>query len=195
MRYKKLILSISVLSIFAFLMVFGLKHNPNFNPSQLVGQKAPNFISQLSDGQNFEFKNLLAKHNWVIINFWSSGCYVCREEAHELQNFYQTVTLQSTNNPQFVSINIEDDAKIIHEWQKDYSQTFPVVLDPKGLISVNYGVTGTPETFFIDSQNFVRYRVAGTVNKNGILNFIQWFEKHPGADEKEATQALSSGLL
>ncbi|MBX9839175.1 MAG: redoxin domain-containing protein, partial [Silvanigrellaceae bacterium] len=68
--------------------------------------------------------------------------------------------------------------------------TFPVVQDTKGLISIQYGVTGTPETFFIDKNSVVRYRIAGPVNKNIILKFIDWLEKNPNSSQDDATKAL-----
>jgi len=189
--YKNLIISIIVVAVFAFLMIFGLKHNPNFTPSQLVGKPAPTFTAQLASGNTFNFNANTLQNKWVVLNFWSSSCYVCRDEAHELQNFYQTVSTTNANNPQFLSVNIQDDTNAIMQWQKDFSQTFPVIKDTQGLISVNYGVTGTPETFFISPNNIVRYRVAGAVNKNIILNFIDWLNKNPQATEDEATKSLT----
>lgn len=188
---RNLIISIIVVLFFGMLMVFGLKHNPNFTPSQLVGKKAPDFTAVLSSGEAFHFQADVPQHKWVVVNFWSSSCYVCRDEAHELQDFYQTISAVNKNNPQFLSVNIQDDTASILQWQKDFAQTFPVIEDRKGLISVDYGVTGTPETFFIDPNSMVRYRIAGTVNKKIILNFIAWLNKNPQASENEATQYLS----
>ncbi|MES2615042.1 MAG: TlpA disulfide reductase family protein [Bdellovibrionota bacterium] len=189
---RNLFLAISIVAVFAFLMIFGLKHNPNFTPSQLVGKRAPSFTAQLSTGNQFQFKTNEQSNSWTILNFWSSSCYVCREEAPELQSFYQTVTLMNKNNPQFLSVNIQDDTKSILEWQKSFSQTFPVMEDTKGLISVDYGVTGTPETFFIDPNRIVRYRLAGAVNKKLILKFVNWLSKNPTATESEAVKTLIS---
>lgn len=171
--YRGLIISTVVVCVFAFLMVFGLKHNPNFTPSQLVGKPAPDFTAPLSTGQSFQLKTLATANNWKVINFWSSSCYVCRDEARELQDFYQSVSLANTNNPQFLSVNIQDNTNAIKQWQKDFSQNFPVIEDLQGLISVNYGVTGTPETFFIDPNNTVRYRIAGAVNKKNHFTFYR----------------------
>ena len=190
--YRNLIISILVVAIFAFLMIFGLKHNPNFTPSQLIGKNAPAFSAQLSSGEAYNFKPNSNQKSWSVLNFWSSSCYVCRDEAHELQEFYKTVSLVNKNNPQFLSINIQDDTNAILQWQKDFSQTFPVIEDSKGLISVDYGVTGTPETFFIDPNNIVRYRVAGAVNKKIILNFIDWLNKNPQATETESAKSFTN---
>lgn len=189
--HRNLIISFAVVIVFALLMIFGLKHNPNFTPSQLVGKEAPSFKASLTTGVSFDYSKEKYKGKWVVINFWSSSCYVCREEAHDLQDFYQTVSLSKKYNIQFLSINIQDTSKDIVQWQRDFSQNFPVIEDSKGLISVNYGVTGTPETFFIDPSNTVRYRIAGAVNKKMILNFIHWLHNHPMATESESAQGLT----
>ena len=189
--YKKnLIISGFILAFFMSLMIYALKQDPNFNPSQLVGTKAPQFIAPIAQGGDFNSENYFNQKRWVVVNFWSSFCIICRNEAPEMEDFYQTVSLKKVTNPNFFSINIQDDKNSIEQWQKNYKQTFPVIQDIKGLISVRYGVTGTPETFFIDPSSFVRYRIAGEVNKKIILNFISWLDKNPNASQDEATKAL-----
>ena len=187
---KNLIISGSILIFFMSLMIYALKQDPNFTPSQLVGEKAPIISAPISQGGSFNSENSFNKGRWVVLNFWSSYCVVCRSEAPEIENFYQTISLNSATNPELVSINIQDDKEAISQWQSNYGQTFPVVQDTKGLISIQYGVTGTPETFFIDKNSVVRYRIAGAVNKNIILKFIDWLEKNPNSSQDDATKAL-----
>jgi cytochrome c biogenesis protein CcmG/thiol:disulfide interchange protein DsbE len=188
---KGLIISIFSVVIFALLMLYGLKHNPSFTPSQLIGKQSPDFEGQLSNGQKFHLLSADSSKSWKIINFWSSSCYVCREEASELQNFYETVSMKNSSFPQLVSVNIQDDSSAINEWQKNYKQTFPVIMDNTGVISINYGVTGTPETFLVDKNNVVRYRIAGTIQKNIILKFTQWLDQNPTATEDMSAQQFS----
>ena len=171
-------------------MIYALKQDPNFTPSQLVGDKAPVITASVAQGGSFNSDNTFNKGKWVILNFWSSYCVVCRSEAPEIENFYQTVSLTDPKNPSLVSINIQDDKETIAQWQNNYNLTFPVVQDLKGLISIQYGVTGTPETFFIDPNSVVRYRIAGSVSKKMILKFINWLEKNPTASQDDATKAL-----
>jgi cytochrome c biogenesis protein CcmG, thiol:disulfide interchange protein DsbE len=187
---KNLFISGIVLVFFLSLMIYALKQDPNFNPSQLVGEKAPAISASIAQGGTFHSSDTFNEGRWVIVNFWSSFCYVCRGEAPEIENFYQTVSLKNKRNPNFISINIQDDKETIDQWQRDYKQTIPVIQDIKGLISIRYGVTGTPETFFIDPNSIVRYRVAGALNKRIILNFISWLEKNPNVSQDKATKAL-----
>jgi len=189
---RSLFIYSTVIFLFAALMIYALRHDPHFTSSMLVGKPSPTFSAKTLDGKDFYTADLLKQKRFVIVNFWSTSCYVCREEAPELENFYRNVTLFSDTNPYLLSVNIEDDKASIMEWQKNYSQTFPVLQDTTGAISLNFGVTGTPETFFVDSNGIVRYRIAGEVNSALILNFITWLQAHPKATESEATDGLTA---
>lgn len=174
---KNLLISFFVVSTFALLMAFGLRRNPNFNPSQLVGKSAPQITAPLLQGGEFKSSERFSKGTWVVVNFWTSSCFVCREEAPDMEKFYRT-TLEKSDVPmQFVSINIQDNEQTISTWQKNYQQTFPVVQDKRGSISLDYGVTGTPETFFIDPKGVVLHRIAGGVSQATILKTIAKLQK------------------
>lgn len=174
---KALLLGLSVLLGFGLLLAYGLFKIPGQAPSPLVGKPAPHFA---------------VLQQWVVVNFWSSSCLVCRSEAPELEAFYQaSLKPQGLEVPvQFVSVNIRDTTRSIQLWQQDLGQTFPVVEDTSGRISLDYGVTGTPETFLIDPQGVVRYRAAGPLTFNQLTAFIPWLAKHPDASWRQMTQFL-----
>lgn len=185
-KNQSLFIALGAFFVFLGLMLFGLKQNANFTPSALTGKPVPEFDARLFPIGHFNSNKISQNHAWTVINFWASTCYVCRREAKELENFYQTISLRNSDAPQFVSVNIQEEFETVADWQRTYQQTFPVVLDTNGHISILFGVTGTPETFLIDRSGIVRYRIAGAVSVNFILNFIEWFENHPNASEKEA---------
>lgn len=187
--------SLICVAVFTALMLFGLKQNANFTPSVLVGKPAPSFTASLYPIGEFQSDIVVNKKKWTVINFWSSTCVVCREEAQELEQFYQTTSGQKNNDPTFISINIQEDVQTIAEWQRDYKQTFPVVMDKNGHISILFGVTGTPETFLIDRDGIVRYRIAGTITTDFIFKFIDWFESHKDATETEARNQFENAAF
>lgn len=183
---NSLFIWISVLVLFTSLMLFGLKQNVHFTPSALVGKPVPEFEAAVFPLGHFNSNSMIQRQSWTVVNFWTSTCYICRQEAQELERFYKNVSLLNDQTPKFVSINIQEDFQTVADWQRTYEQTFPVILDTKGHISILFGVTGTPETFLIDKNGVVRYRIAGEVNTNFILNFIEWFEQNPTASETDA---------
>jgi peroxiredoxin len=48
-----------------------------------------------------------------------------------------------------IGINAREGTPAIREYSKELGLTFPLVLDPRGKINVDYGVIGLPTTFLI----------------------------------------------
>lgn len=188
-KNKFFFISFTVLVLFFMLMIYALNKDPNALPSQLVNKPARPFVASVVQGGKFDLSDNIGKGRWVVINFWTSSCIVCREEAPEFERFFQESKTEGA--PLFVSVNIQDKPEYILQWQVDYKQSFPVVSDRNGRISLDYGVTGTPETFFINPQGIVRHRVAGGVDKDSILRFIDWLEKNPSVTPEEALQGFA----
>ena len=186
-----LVFSGLAIGVFLSLMVYAMSKDPNSLPSQLVGKPFPPFNASTAQGGTFDLAQDSGKGRWVVMNFWNTTCIVCREEAPELERFYKSVTLASQTTPLFVSVNIQDTSENILEYARNYGLSFPVVADKSGKISLDYGVTGTPETFFIDPRGTVRHRVAGNVDGDSILRFIEWLEKNPTAGSQEALKGFA----
>jgi len=178
--------ALAALVIFTGLMIYALNRDANFVPSQLVGKPAPTFVANTAQGTSFDFASLAGKGRWVVINFWSTTCVVCRVEAPELERFWREDASRPDSPIQFLSVNIQDDIKDILNYQKDFSLSFPVVADQTGKISLDYGVYGTPETFFISPEGVVRHRVAGEVDRNTILAFVDWLKNNPDISPGQA---------
>jgi cytochrome c biogenesis protein CcmG, thiol:disulfide interchange protein DsbE len=196
MTKKPLVVSIFIILSFLGLMIYALNHNPNILPSELVGKPAPIVSAKTVRGSNFSLQEVLKDKRWVILNFWSTTCVVCRVEAPELERFYSQLSASapsaSQNAPHFVSINIQESPPEVLKYQQNFRQTFDTVLDSAGKISLDFGVTGTPETFFISPEGVVRHRVAGEVDSEGILRFIEWLEKNPAADSLAALEGFAN---
>jgi cytochrome c biogenesis protein CcmG/thiol:disulfide interchange protein DsbE len=189
--YMPLVLSGLAVGVFLSLMLYAMSRDPNALPSQLVGKPVPAFDAQTAQGDRLNLANSVGKGRWVVINFWNTTCIVCREEAPELERFYRGVSLAGETTPLFFSVNIQDSNELILDYARNYGLSFPVVADRAGKISLDFGVTGTPETFFVDPQGTVRHRVAGSVDGDSILRFIEWLEQNPGVNSQEALQGFA----
>lgn len=177
--HKGFFIGLGALALFTGLMIYALNRDANFVPSQLVGRPIPAIVGETAQGASFNIKDFLGQRRWLIINFWSTTCVVCRVEAPELERFWRENASKSAPEPLFVSVNIQDQIADILRYQQEFGLSFPVVADLNGKISLDFGVYGTPETFFIDPAGTVRHRVAGEVDRNTILAFIDWLEKNP----------------
>jgi cytochrome c biogenesis protein CcmG/thiol:disulfide interchange protein DsbE len=103
----------------------------------------------------------------VVLNFWASWCGPCRDEMPLLQAGSKR---WAGKNVVFVGVDAKDDRGYARDFLKRYGVTYPNVYDGKGSQIGRYGVTGYPETFFIDADGKVRYRIAGPVEKPSDLD-------------------------
>ena len=72
-----------------------------------------------------------------------------------------------------IGIALYDSETVAKAAAKSLGKTFPLGLDVDSTIGVDYGVTGVPESFLIDSNGIVRQKVTGPVNESDILTFIR----------------------
>lgn len=172
-------------------MVLGLQKNPAFQPTQLYGKHIPSFSLPSSDGNTYSTQKSM-NDAWILIHFWTSSCVVCRDEAPELERIYKLSLIPSRKHFKLVSINVEDQWNDIALWRKTYGLTFPILRDTKGEVSLQFGVTGTPETFLVDTKSVVRFRISGQMEANILTKFMDWLEKHPKATQDESEQAFAT---
>ncbi len=182
--------AIAALLIFTGLMIYALNRDANYVPSQLVGKAVPMFNAGTAQGAMFDLTSVAGKGKWVVINFWSTTCVVCRVEAPELERFWREDVSRPENSIHFVSVNIQDEIRDILNYQKNFSLSYPVVADVSGKISLDFGVYGTPETFFISPEGIVRHRVAGEVDRNTILAFVDWLKNNPSITPEQAIEGF-----
>ncbi len=87
----------------------------------------------------------------IVLNFWQSYCPPCTAEAPVVS----AVSKQwSSKNVVFVGIDEQDLAGPATKFMKRFHITYPILADDGPLIG-HYGVTGYPETFFIDRRGRV----------------------------------------
>ncbi len=97
-----------------------------------------------------------------MLNFWASWCGPCRDEMPLLQQGSQR---WRDRDVVFVGIDAKDVRSDARRFLARYGVTYPNVYDGKGSMIGRYGVTGYPETYFIDRSGRVRYRIAGPVRE------------------------------
>jgi cytochrome c biogenesis protein CcmG/thiol:disulfide interchange protein DsbE len=61
-------------------------------------------------------------------------------------------------------VAIQDKEASSREFMQRFNFTFPNGPDPGSKISINYGVYGVPETYFIDRQGRIDYKYVGALS-------------------------------
>lgn len=103
----------------------------------------------------------------VVLNFWASWCIPCKEETPLLQRSWQR---WKGRGVLFVGVNAKDFRGDARAFARRYRVTYPNVYDGKGSTLGRYGVTAFPETYFLDAQGRVVYRIAGAVTEPAELD-------------------------
>lgn len=134
----------------------------------IVGRPAPSFDLETLDGQRVSLAALRGAP--VVLNFWASWCIPCRDEAPLLTAADATY---GPNGLRILGVVYQDSAQNARDFMARYGQSYPGLLDADGRTSIDYGVFGIPETFFIDSAGVVRSRQVGALTEAELRRQIE----------------------
>lgn len=127
---------------------------------------APAFTLERLDG-NGTLSLASLRGKTVVLNFWASWCRPCREEMPILERGWKR---WRAKNVVFVGVDARDVRSDARAFLVRYGITYPNVYDGKGSLIGRYGVTGFPETYFIDAAGRVRWRVTGALDDAADLD-------------------------
>lgn len=101
----------------------------------------------------------------LVLNFWASWCDPCREEAPILQEGWRR---WGRRGVLFVGLDMQDLTDDALAFIEEFAVSYPTIRDPEDSVSLEYGVTGIPETFFIDARGRVVAHVIGVVTSQQL---------------------------
>ena len=141
------------------LLAYGFRTDPREIPSPLLGRPAAAFSLTTFAGAPLSLESL--RGQVVMLNFWASWCIpACYDEAPALERTWRAY---KDKGVMVVGINVQDKEAAALEFLRRFEHSFPNAPDPRGRVSVDYGVYGVPETFFIDRKGRVRFKHVGAL--------------------------------
>jgi cytochrome c biogenesis protein CcmG/thiol:disulfide interchange protein DsbE len=154
MRALRAVAAASVLALLG-LLVWDLVHQngPGVAASVDKGKAVPAPVldlPRLTGPGNLSLASLRGKV--VVVNFWQSTCYPCKLEAREIAAASRS---WSDEGVVFLGVDAQDLKSSARTYLKHYGVTYPNVRDAIGKTWPKWGITGVPETFFIDRRGRV----------------------------------------
>ncbi|OJZ16736.1 MAG: thiol:disulfide interchange protein [Thiobacillus sp. 65-29] len=152
------------LPLLAFLVLVGffakgLFLNPREVPSPLIDRPAPAFKLPLVGNDAASFSPADMRGKVWLLNVWAPWCVSCRQEHPVLMQIAQGGRVP------IVGLNWKDrDREAAMLLARAGSPYLAVPEDLDGRVGIDYGVTGTPETYVIDREGIVRMKHIGPIS-------------------------------
>jgi cytochrome c biogenesis protein CcmG/thiol:disulfide interchange protein DsbE len=146
---------VAVAGLFA-LLVWRLTHQAH--PPK-IGGPAPSFqLERLEGAGSVSLASMRGKP--IVLNFFASWCEPCNAESKVLE----TAAQRYKNRVVFLGVDYHDVTSDGRHFLQAHGITYPTVQDGSGMVGDRYGLTGVPETYFIDAQGrLVGSHIEGTV--------------------------------
>ncbi len=99
--------------------------------------------------------------------FLSTWCKPCFDEHPYLKK------LSDERGLKIIGINYKDDSKRAVKWLEKLGNPYSnVLLDPNARLGIDWGVYGLPETFIVNSNGVIKYRLVGPITKKNYDAFV-----------------------
>lgn len=185
MTRKVLFIPLGLFLLLAAALLWQLARNaqgddPTSLESALVGKPVPVFrLESLENPGTVYDQAVLTDGKPILLNVWATWCPTCRAE-------HQYLNTLKAQGIRVVGMNYKDDRSKAITWLNELGNPYALSLfDGNGMLGLDLGVYGAPETFLIDGKGIIRYRHAGDLNDRVWQQEIQplWdkYSKEAGA--------------
>jgi len=151
------------LAVFAGIAVafgIGLTLNPREIPSTLIGKEAPSFDLPPVKGRKLGLASADLEGQVSLVNVFASWCVECRAEHPVLME------LSARGFVPIYGLNYKDKPDDAAEWLDKLGDPYARTgADISGRVAIDWGVYGVPETFVIDRDGKVAFKLIGALTR------------------------------
>ena len=156
----------------AGLFLVGLNEgDPSQLPSALIGKPAPKTELPPIDGLDRDGKPVpginyaMLKGGVTLVNVWASWCVPCHDEVPFLE------ALGKDKRFKLVGINYKDAPSDARRFLNKYGNPFVASgADRSGRASIDWGVYGVPETYVVDRNGTITYKLVGPITQANLAD-------------------------
>ena len=164
----KLIPPIIIISFIIIFFIFykGLKETNIYIPKSEFKKDIPIFSSFKFDSkENVNSSEIFNSNKFYLLNIWASWCVPCRQEHAYLMR------LSDSDQVTLIGLNYKDNFNNAQNFLKKLGNPYEkILLDEDGIISIEWGAYGVPETFLIHKNKIVS-KYIGPLNEE-LINEI-----------------------
>ena len=150
-----------------------LQLNPQGKTSAFIHKETPSFkvleVSENSKGKVY-LNSEKYKDKALIIHFWASWCSSCSTDSQILNEIYPSLKRDGTN---LLAVAVSDDYESASTQKKRLQKKFLVALDDSGDMALDFGITGVPETFFINKKGELIHRHTGPLSHEILAKYTE----------------------
>jgi len=157
---SKIWMIFAILAILALFIVLGMRLFGSESEAIEIGRAPKNFELTTFSGETIDTKDL--RGQVVLINFWSSWCTSCDEEALLLEAAYKFYQRNYPDQVAFLGVTYNDTEPASMYFMETHGMTFPNGPDLGGEISEIYQVGGVPETYILDEAGELTFLKFGS---------------------------------
>jgi cytochrome c biogenesis protein CcmG/thiol:disulfide interchange protein DsbE len=145
------------------LLAANLGRDPHSLDTPLIGRTAPTFaLREVGETESFGLERYRGKP--IVLNFWATWCVPCHAEHPVLQAGAES----AGTDVQFLGVVFDDQEPIVQDFLKTNGSRYPTLIDDAGKTAIAYGVTGVPETFFIDRTGKIVDKFKGPLSADEL---------------------------
>ncbi|CAN0374440.1 unnamed protein product [Discosporangium mesarthrocarpum] len=161
---------VAVIAVFAWLLLFAEDgaRDASTIPSALIGQPVPDFtLPPVDPSIPGGFATADLRGEPAIVNVFASWCVPCLAE-HPL------IAALAKQGWRVYGLNHKDKPEDARRWLDTHGNPYTAIgADDDGRASIEWGVTGVPETFIVDAEGVIRFKWAGPLTPDLVANKLQ----------------------
>jgi len=160
---RRLLWLIPLIALFALAAIGLFRARP---PAQL-GKTAPAFSLPSLHDPNRSIAVRALRGRVLVMNFWASWCDPCKQEAPFL-----AAAAKAHPDIEFLGVQILDGRNEGTRYEHRYGIPYESVRDARGSVAKTYGVTGVPETVFVDRRGNVVGKYIGALDRKTLAGIL-----------------------
>tara|TARA_B100000401_G_C52762762_1_gene699065 strand:- start:174 stop:692 length:519 start_codon:yes stop_codon:yes gene_type:complete len=170
MKNKILLISLILFICFCLVVLFKGLNNSNVYIPETTNKIIKEFKSRsLFSDDEISSEKILVNSDYYILNIWASWCGPCRKEHPKL--------MELSKNPsvKIIGINYRDNLKNAKNFVKKFGNPYSVIfVDTNGIISIELGAYGVPETIIVNKDKKIIKKFIGYLDDKSFkeLNSI-----------------------